>query len=230
MDFVKVMGIAKRLYESDEYNPVEERYYPEWFMRVWATTGYSNDELVTFQRELLTWAEQHPEQTKEEKTVEKRTKVHELLGVEAGEPVDLVYVRPDGSESAHHKNVVFDDNGYLHDQNKKMLSMFNLADAVNGLLQVRRRPALTDEQRDTLVALDRLGFTHVAKNQDGSVIATVGEPYNLTSENYQWHAMDEDELGCEVITEVSKLNCLRPLLPDWTKPLDIQAKLKEAGV
>jgi hypothetical protein len=291
MDFVKVMGIAKRF---REWNKTSGNDLPMWFTVVFVRLIEAQDITLwqTAQRELLTWAAEHPEQTKavdpceacgvdpicdehckekrvfeaekkngvhqmpqgaityqkpdewmkatkmpaqtetkEENTVEsKRTRVHELLGVEPCEWFKIEGVKEFEYMLLQDGTVKERTNGDNRFNYWKYAAYSTLPDLINGTLNIIRRPTLTDEQRDVLAALDRLGFTHVAKNANDSMVATVGEPYNLASENYQWHAMDEDECGCEVITAVSKIQCLRPLLPDWTQPLDIAAMLKEAGV
>jgi hypothetical protein len=153
MEFVKVMEIKARYAKTIfTQKPTPAGSVPKWYMRAFVNENPTTEDFETARRELLAWAEQHPE-----------------------------------------------------------------------------RPAYTPEQVKVMRAAAELGFTHVAKNRDGSVIATVGEPYNLASENYEWHAMDEDELGCEVITTANKLQRLAPAIPDWTVPLDLLAALKDAG-
>jgi hypothetical protein len=142
MDFVTVMGIAKRF---REWNKGTGEDLPQWFMVVFVRLidGQNDTLWQTAQRELLTWAEAHPE-----------------------------------------------------------------------------RPALTAEQREVLVALDRLGMTHVALNETGNAMwATTIKPEWQGS----WCCYGDS-------MSLKSMWCLRNLIQDATKPLDIAAMLKEAGV
>lgn len=162
----------------------------------------------------------YPTDTKEDKPM--KTKVHELLGVEPNEPVDLVYVRQDGSENVHHKNVAFDDNGYLFDQYKNKVDMFTLADTINGSLKVRRRPAYTAEQVKTMKWLVQGGLKTVTVDPDKEMSA-----YSCTARraNGAWFADQDTYTG--VYGKI--LDCLRPLIKDWTVPLDLLAALRDVG-
>lgn len=88
------------------------------------------------------------------------------------------------------------------------------------------RPALTDEQREVLVWLHKGGYKLVARDSDESyqpsMMATVTK---ICRSNYQWYAKHD-----ETFVRGERLFCLRPLLPDWTVPLDVEKTLRDAGV
>jgi hypothetical protein len=83
------------------------------------------------------------------------------------------------------------------------------------------RPALTDEQREVLEWLDKGGFRYLTidKCKTANVEAFENMPHN---DNGTWY----DDTGAGDLIDGEKLSCLRPLLPDWTKALEIKGALK----
>ena len=79
-----------------------------------------------------------------------------------------------------------------------------------------RKPKLTDEQQKVLEALYTLGFKWVAKEKDGSIFAYEEDP---VKNSHGWYGS-----GYELYVE--RIALLAPLLPDWTKQLDIEKTLR----
>lgn len=155
------------------------------------------------------------EMLKEDKPM--KTKVHELLGVEPGERFTYK-----GYLQAF---VMLADEEALRDDDGNELGSSILVELLlhkDGIILLHR---LTDEQRKVLEALLVLGFKWVAVDEDKKACAYVCEPAIIESE---WACVNESETqyGAAI---TARLDCLRPLIPDWTVPLDIDKTLGEAA-
>lgn len=150
-----------------------------------------------------------------------KTKVHELLGVEPNERFKIMscgttYV---SDYYINSKGTLWEcgDKGEMREPGNSFLTGL-----LNGNLKIIRRPTLTDEQREVLELLRNIGLNKVARDEDGSI--TAFEKCPVKGRDY-WLSGAEGGY-----CETQRLSCLRPLIPDWTVPLDIEQTLREAGV
>ncbi len=149
-----------------------------------------------------------------------KTRVHELLGVEPGE---RFYVKGSNMKSAYYLaegGTLWCEDDYI----RAVASSFYLAKFLSGEWTILRCPFLAGEQRKVLEALKTLGFKWVAIDKNGRICAYVCKPAIVGSE---WACVNES-VGKYGAAVTGALDCLRPLIPDWAVPLDVEKTLKEA--
>jgi len=83
------------------------------------------------------------------------------------------------------------------------------------------RPTLTPEQSDTLKWLRAGGFKWVTMGDDDKRLL---KAYEVKPE-FAYHVWQSNTSG--MMAKVLFTECLRPLLPDWTKALEIDKALEE---
>ena len=142
------------------------------------------------------------------------TKVHEILGVDVDEEFRVYDKRFKILASGMVYRREVETNKWVWASTPDLVELINNP----GLVLIIRKPKLTDEQRKVLNALYTLGFKWVAKEKDGSIFAYEEDP---VKNSCGWYGS-----GYELYVE--RIALLDPLLPDWTKQLDIEKTLKEA--
>jgi hypothetical protein len=221
MEFVKVMEIAKRF--SKEHIGT----LPEWFLKCFnmyrGVLQGDENEASTAERELLAWAEQHPD-TKEDKLM--KTKVHELLesvGMIVGKEYTIIRER-DGEEMWD-KVYVDDQSGVVRQfGNGLAVGQADFACIANGVWVAKGLPAYTPEQVKTMKWLVQGGFRFVVKTALDIVhLKAYSDLPEFDQQTQKWICGE----GWFAISD--KISCLRDAIKDWTQPLDLLAALKDAG-
>ncbi len=158
-----------------------------------------------------------------------KTRVHELLGVEPGDTFTVERLRGEWWETALDQ-ATLSKYGVINAQEKEYDEFYPTLtlDAINGVCRITnifRRPTLTDEQREVLLWLHKGGFRWVIfdKSDSGIVAWHCDAAPHHTSDGWGSYNNKGAVWG-------DKLSCLRPLIPDLTKALDVEKTLRDAGV
>ena len=148
------------------------------------------------------------------------TKIHELLGVGMDEEFkvkdgDIIYKLSENGVLLR-KGI---RGSYPASIQTRPATVQTLVALINNPSLIIRKPKLTDEQRKVLDALLVLGYNWVAKDECNDVVVYSNEP---TKGRDEWY-------GKDYVIGIPAISCIAPLLPDWTKQLDIEKTLKEAS-
>jgi len=149
-----------------------------------------------------------------------KTRVHELLGVDIAEQFNISG-RGTTIFSINPAGALFEERPY-ETALYHMTSSCLLANLINDPSLIIRRPRLTDEQREVLAWLQKGRFTHVCIDPDKEMTAYDQMPRRQSG---GWFASEDDYAG--VFGRV--IEPLRPLIPDWTIPLDVKKALEGGG-
>ena len=109
------------------------------------------------------------------------------------------------------------ESGYWYPSPICSANLYTFATLINNPSLIIRKSRLTDEQRKVLNALLVLGYNWVAKDECNDVVVYSNEP---TRGGDEWY-------GEDYVIGIPAMSCIATLLPDWTKPLDIEKTLKE---
>lgn len=219
MEFVKVMEIAKR-YAQETPGVLQA----QWYVDVIETDLkiVTEKALERFERGLLAWAKQHPEQTDTKEAKPMKTKVHELLGVEQGEEFrvsgfNCSLFMLDVDCTLLHKSTTKNDITWRNAE------PFILPMLINRPERIIRHPAYTPEQVKVMKWLRDGEFKYVTNDECGCVWAYDVMP-KLNERNGEWGYGQ-----AKYHASIERMACLLPLIPDWRTPLDIETALKDAG-
>jgi hypothetical protein len=155
----------------------------------------------------------YPTDAKEDKPMENRTKLEELLNIQRGEQFTL---NDRDGRFYLYNGVTLCDAG-----NNSICDCALLGSILCGLVKVIRLPHYTPEQVETMRLLLDIGYKWLGKNEDGKITAYEKRPgmgmhcwYNPSGKGYMF--------GTTVDT-------LAGIVKDWTVPLDLLAALRDAG-
>jgi hypothetical protein len=144
----------------------------------------------------------------------------ELLNIDAFDNITII------DDAGNHFAATVREDGAIMKRDKsgdpsksKSIGKGGLVALLNGSWKIIRRPTLTDEQREVLEGLMKIGFKWIAKDENRSILAYSEKPKKRGT---FWINTDGAECLC-----VTRMNCLRPLIPDWTVPLYIPDVLGE---
>ena len=143
-----------------------------------------------------------------------KTKVHEILGLEVDE-----WFRLDREDLSDLKYKINSEGALIKSDGCCVMENESswLAALINGDKKIIRKPKLTAEQLKIIKALDAVGLGWVAKDKNSSVYAYADKPTKRADE---WCPIRD-----YIRLPIGTLQCLLPLFPDWTVPLNIKEVL-----